>query len=159
MTDITTDAWDEAEGAEDVSVDELDAALKDYVEKREDYEAKKKASNEADKVQKTAQAKLLTLLNASNKKNWEVEGFGKVGKVVKYSIKVPEDLGKKKEMLQHFRSLGPDIYIAKVSVNSNTLNAYYNAEKENDPNFEIPGCDAPIANETLSLRNRRKVEN
>lgn len=157
MTEITTDQWDETEGVEDIPVSELDNALTNYILAREAYETKKKISNDADKVQKTMQAKVLTLLNASKKKNWEVEGFGKVSKAVKYSIKTPAELENKKLMLQHFRSLGDDIYIAKVGVNSNTLNAYFNAEKEIDPSFTIPGCDEPIANETLRLTNRRKV--
>ena len=148
------DAW-EQETAKEVSVEELDGLLTDYLEKKADYSEKAAITKEADALQKEAQAKLVSALNDANKKSWEIEGVGKATIANKYSIQVPKDLESKEALIEHFKNQGREVYLSKVSVNSRTLNSYYNAEKENNPEFTLPGVGAPTVQQILQFRKKR----
>lgn len=147
--------WEEATVYEDISVDEIDQALETYHDARADYEAKKKISNEADAVAKEAKRKLIEILKRSGKKKWEVEGIGKATITTKMTVKVPRDLEEKKKMLMYMRSLGEEAYIQLVGVNYQTLNGFYNQQIESDPDFTLPGVDAPIAEENIQFRRSK----
>lgn len=149
-----TSQWEEQLPYEEVSIQELDDAVAAFVAAREDYDAKKKISNEADAECKLLKRKLVELLNRSGKSNWEVDGLGKAIKTTKFSSRVPKDIAAKKQMLQYFRDLGPEVYLSMVSVNSATLNAYINQEIEHNPEFKLPGVEDPVGQENISFRRK-----
>ena len=154
MNQPNLDQWNE-QTAKEVSVEELDSLLVAYQDARADYDEKNQIKKEADAKMKEAQAKLVSALTDAGKKSWEVEGLGKATIVNKFSITTPKDFESKKQMLQHFRDLGPEVYLSKVSVNSRTLNAYFNEEKKNNPEFTIPGVGAPTTQEILQFRKSK----
>jgi hypothetical protein len=59
-------------------------------------------------------------------------------------------------MFEHFQALGEEAYTHYLSVNSMTLNAYFNAEKEHNPDFRIPGVGEPTALQQLRFTKERK---
>jgi hypothetical protein len=146
--------WDEAETKVDIPVADLDAATKEWYDARTDYDEKKKISNEADATAKTAQRKLVNLLENAGKSKWEVDGLCSVSKSTTFQITVPKDPRDKKEMLTYFATLGEDMFNHYVSVNSRTLNSYINQEIENNPSFVMPGVSAPTAKETIKMRKK-----
>lgn len=152
-----TQAWAAAEESirEEIPVSELDDQMKSYLDAREDYDAKKKVSNEADAVCKEEKRKLVELLKRAGKTSWDIEGVGKASITNRTMTTVPKDPEAKKEMLAHFRQLGPDRYLHYVSVNSMTLNSYINQELENDPSFQMPGCELPTVTENITFRRKK----
>lgn len=148
--------WENVTVREEVSIEELDQAVLAFKESREDYEAKKKISNEADVECKLKKKKLLELLERAGKKSWEVDGVGKVTETIKMAVTTPKDFESKKQVIEYFRSLGDDLYYQYVSVNSQTLNGYYNKEKEINPDFHIPGLADPTADKNIQFRTAKK---
>ena len=149
--------WEEL-AAEEVSIESLDQAVKDYQEARLDYEKKKKISNEADGIQKEAKKKLYNLLRRANKKNWEVEGIGKASAFDTYSYKTPKDPDSKKQLAKYIEEKhGKEAFWNMFSINSNSLNSWANQELENNPELTgIPGLEAPIANEKIRFTTSRR---
>jgi len=155
MQTVNLEAWDTETTREAISVDALDKAMRDYEESRASYEEAKRISDERHAISEASKSELIDLLERAGKRNWSVDGVGKVTLAEKLTIKVPQSLDAKKEMLKYFRTLGEDRYLAMVSVNFMTLNAYYKQEQEQDPNFRIPGCEDGAVEKTLRL-NRTK---
>jgi FtsZ-interacting cell division protein YlmF len=145
----TLDEWEEATVYEEVSVEDIDKAMKDYAEKRADYEAKKELSNLADAETKEAKTRLINILKASGKTKWEVEGIGKASVTTKMTVTTPKEFDEKKKMLDYINSLGQEVFISLVNVNHMTLNSFYNQQKELDPSFEIPGVGMPVAEDNI----------
>jgi len=154
MTDLKQ--WDEATEHEDISVDEIDQALTSFIEARKDYDEKKKISNEADALVKEEKRKLIEILKRSGKTKWEVDGLGRASLVTSMTIKTPKDPDSKKEMLMYMRGLGEEAYFNLVSVNHRTLNSFYNQEIESNPEFRLPGIDAPVAEENIRITKSKK---
>jgi hypothetical protein len=142
-------AWDEATVHEEVSVDEIDRALQDYASKRSEYEAKKDLSNKADAECKESKRKLIEILKASGKSKWEVDGIGKASVTCKMTVRTPKDPESKKAMLTYMRSLGPEAYFGLINVNHQTLNSFYNEQKELNPEFKLPGVEDPVAEDNI----------
>lgn len=155
MQPVNLDAWETETKREEISVDLLDTAMREYEHARTRYEEMKEIADEAYKLAESRKAELIDLLERAGKRNWALDGVGKVSVAEKLTIRVPQDLTKKKEMLSFFRTLGDDRYLAMVSVNHMTLNAFYKQETEADPNFRIPGCEDGAVEKTLRL-NRTK---
>ena len=149
--------WDKLhEEHANVSLTELDEAMKKFVAAKDDYAEKKQISNLAHAEAEKAKTELISLMKTAGKKRWEVEGLGKISHVTKQVIRVPKDLQKKKEMLKYMRSIGENAYLQMVTVNHNTLNGFYNLQIESNPEFRLPGVEAPTVDETIRF-NRSKV--
>lgn len=152
---FSPDAW--GAPTEEVSITELDEAVKAFQEARLDYEQKKKISNEADAVCKEAKKKLYNLLQAAGKKSWEVEGVGKVSKYETFSFKTPKAPTEKQALAKYMQDkYGKDVFWEMFSVNSMSLNSWANQEFENDPSLaKIPGLEDPVANEKIRFNTSR----
>jgi hypothetical protein len=123
-----------------VTTEQLDEAVRKLIDLEKDYDAKKKIANEADAAYETHRTYVLNLLQATGKSKYHVDGYGTVSMAIKTSVTVPKDPVEKKAMLEYFRSLGPELFNAYVTVNSQTLNSYVNQQCEIDPDFVMPGA-------------------
>jgi hypothetical protein len=141
MHAVNLESWEEVSTKEAISVEQLDEAMKTYFSAREKYEKVKQEASALHLQMEQAQSELISLLEASGKRNWAVDGIGKVNLAEKLTVKVPKDLEAKKQLLQYFRNLGSDVYASMVSVNYMSLNSYYKQEVEENPNFRIPGLE------------------
>jgi hypothetical protein len=155
MSEEQLELWEETTKKEEISVFEIDQALSEYAAAREDYETKKQISNEADRVAKEKKAKLITILESSGKKRWAGHE-GNVTITEKMSVKVPKDLENKAKMLKFFKEYGPDQYLSMVTVNFQTLNAFFNQQNEENPEFKIPGVDDPVVEKNIQFRRKSK---
>jgi len=150
-----TNEWAAEVEHEEIAVEQMDAAMVAFADARTEYEKLDRIAKDAFHLVEEKKLKMLSLLNRAGKKSWEVDGLGKITKSIRHRVKGPKDPEKKAEMLKHFRSLGPDEYLHYVSINAATLNSYYKQAIDNNPEFELPGIDAPEAIENISLRRKK----
>lgn len=139
---------------ETVTTEELDFAVQGLKDLDEDYEAKKKISSEAHEKYENHRTFLLELLKKANKVKYHVSGLGTVSMALKTQVKTPKDPESKKQMIEYFKTLGPELFNHYVSVNHMTLNSYVNEQLGTDPNFILPGVGEKI--ETPELRFRKE---
>jgi hypothetical protein len=142
-------AWEQKE----ISVTELNAEVAKLVELEKIYEEKKKIYREADAEYETQRAKLLNLLTEAGVDKYYAAGYGTISLALKRQASVPKNPADKKLMLEYFESLGPELFNAYVTVNSQTLNSYIKEQSNLDPNFTIPGIGE--IKETPELRFRK----
>lgn len=131
----------------------LDEEVKKLVELEVIYNEKKKIYKEADDAYENQRTRLLNILTESGKSKYHVDGVGTISMAIKSSVQVPKTPEDKEKMLEYFASLGKDLWLAYVTVNSQTLNSYINQQREEDMNFKIPGLADP--KETAELRFRK----
>ena len=140
----------------DISVQEFDAAIEEYARLRKDYEEKKSVSSIAKEAADLQEAKILEMLDATNKKSFKTDGVGTVTKVCKWSVTTPKTNEEKALLFKWLKEkLGADGFLAYASVNSASLNSLYNTmyeESDDKINFKIDGVGEPTERTTLSFR-------
>ena len=153
--EISAEAWNQAASAASITVEELDAMVQNYKNKRDEYEAAKKVStghyHELEKAEKALQE----ALKAMGKKSYKCEGVGTFTRVMKEVVTVPKEIEAKRKLLGWIKDqYGPDVLDTMVSINHQSLNSFYReeAKKSDNPAFEIPGIAAPTAVENVSFR-------
>ncbi len=144
-------AWDTP--ADEITTATLDEAVQEMCKLEEDYERKKKVSNEAKALHDAARDKVLAMLQQTGKTKYFVEGYGTAFQALTKTAKVPQDPELKKLFLDYFLDLGEDVYTGILGVNHQTLNSYIKQKIEEDPQFTLPGVGA--LKEEADLRFRR----
>lgn len=131
------DAWVGESNFEQISVEDIDELVKLYSTARADYELKTKLAKEANAVCESLKAKIINILDSASKKNWQVDGVGRITRTTRYSPQVIN----KEDMIKHFQDKGHEEFLAFVSVNHMTLGSYVKQEKEANPDFSMPGVE------------------
>lgn len=133
-----------------MQVNELDHLFRKLYEYRE-------LKRQMDEEEKTLNAQIDELENAillrmkeNNKDNWETED-AKFYISRKMSVTVPKEPEKKEAFLGYLESQG---LRNMFTVHSQTLNSWYNQEKEKGSEMNIPGLDMPTLRETLNMRRK-----
>jgi hypothetical protein len=134
-----------------MKIEDLNSLVKEYADLRKKYQDAYAESSHLKAKSDEAKYKLIEILNESSLPNYAVEGIGKISVVNKYAVKVPKSPDDRKKMLDYFTSKGDESTML-LTVHSQTLRSLYNAEKENDPNFSIPGVGEPVLEQNLSFR-------
>lgn len=98
--------------------------------------------------------KLLTFMEQFEKTSYKSK-FGNIIRVQKSSVKVPKDPESKAKFFEYLDQKGIKDDI--LTVNSNTLNSFYKAEKESAiaagaEEFSIPGLEPPTVFFQLQMR-------
>ena len=150
-TEMDLESW--SEGTADVSTSDLDAEVKKLMDLEEDYEGKKKISSEAYAKYEEQRAKLLSILQATGKTKYYVDGMGTISQAIKTTVTVPKSFEEKQAMFEYFSSLGQEVFMNYATVNHMSLNAFVNQQREADPTFKMPGAGEP--KEIAELRFRR----
>jgi hypothetical protein len=146
------DAWNAVAeaGATPLDLASFDALVVEYKAAREDYDAKKKISNEANAKVEALKAKVIATLKASKKSKYHVEGLGTVYMIAKKQVSMPQGLDEKRALFRHFQEKG--VHLEFLTIHHGTLNSYLNQELEKDPAFKLPGVADPTVEETLGFR-------
>lgn len=153
---MSLNEWDALDKVE-ISTALLDEKIKKMRELRLEYEEKKAAATEAHDAYERAETEVMALLKSAKKSSYIVEGLGTVSIRNRYVVRVPKDLSSKQRLYNYIRDKhGSEELLALTSINHQTLNAFVNAEKENNPLVEIPGLDAPTHEESLAFRSVSK---
>lgn len=168
---VTAEAWGEVQGQNSgITTDILDTLATKLSEAEKIYEdAKEKASALYREVH-AAEQKLVEALNLAGKRKYHVEGIGTYFFEERYSVKVPATIEDKKMLANYLQSKGGDVlFWDKFSINSNSLQSLYKADKkeylekceqEGTPElaglFSIPGIGEPTSTVSLKLTKERK---
>lgn len=149
--------WFGKEEDSTISLEEMDKLVVSYKEKREHYEEIKKEASDAYKEVEEVQFMLMQALEKARKKSYKVDGVGTFSVVEKQSVKIPQSLDKKRELVEYIKATyGSDVVDSMMSIHHGTLNSFYNQEVEKhkeDPSFHIPGLEAPtVTKEPRFLR-------
>lgn len=141
-----------------ITVDELDGMIRAYRTARTGYEDTKKISNEAHAVMKDRELVLMTAMNNMGKSKYHHETIGTISIANKYIVRTPKTIEEKQKLFEYIRSkFGEDVLVAKTTIIHQTLNSFYRdeskeAEKNGVANFSIPGIEAPVHEQVLSIR-------
>lgn len=130
--------------------------MEEKVELEKDYTAKKEIASAAYEKLEAVKHKILEYLKAANLDNHKVPGLGTAYIISKLAVTTPKTIEEKRELFEYIRkNHGDDALTAYLSINHNSLNAFYNQEAERhkeDPLFSVPGIGEPVLNESLGWR-------
>lgn len=153
---MSLDEWDKV-GAASVSTQALDDLVKLMQEQWAQYEEAKKAASELLATYEESEKKLVALLKSANKTKWQVDGLGTAYIINKLVVRTPKDNSAKQSLFNYIKEThGPEALMGMVSINHQTLNGFYNKEKEARPDVNIPGLEAPTHMESLGFRSGKK---
>ena len=147
--------WEEKPEGE-VSTAELDQAVMHLRLAKDEYQAKKLVSDEASARVKDMEGKLFKLMELAGKEKYICEGVGRVSISSKLSVRVPKSPEEKQAFFNWIREHeGEDAYHAYMTVNSNTLNSFFNRKNEEYADrgeiLTIDGIEQPTEYKRLSL--------
>lgn len=153
------DEWDEATATKPLNMAEMDDLIKKSTVAWERYEAKKAEASELNKEAEAIDAKIMQALKDAGKKKYHVTGIGTMMRIEKLTVKVPAGLDQRRDFFNFLKKKGNEFFLSMVTVNSNTLNSWYNREADeaaahrdkNSPAFSVPGIEQPTVRESLRL--------
>lgn len=143
MSEITTAKLDQ------LTMAAFDARLD--LDKAKEVQAEKQAiSDKCDRA-------LLAALEAAGKTKWECEA-GRINKQTRTAVTTPKEPEAREAFFNYLKEKGA--FDALITVNYQTLNAFYNAEEERalsegNVNFSIPGIGAPTVSQFLKLTRKK----
>jgi hypothetical protein len=146
-----------SEAKQMVTVDELEAMTSSIAEKRQEVaELSRQKTAKQDELD-LMEERMMLLLEQSGKHDYHGEA-GTFYISSRETVKVPKDLDSKRELFDYLRAKG--IFEELVSVNSQTLNAFYKAEKkaaEENGNwgFTLPGVGEPTVDQIPAFRAKK----
>ena len=140
----------------EVSIDQMDDAVKKLREAKEEKSKAKAIYDTAQSAYAEAEARVMSLMEHSGKKTYIAEGFGRVTIKEELSVRVPRTPEQKQAFFDWVKNnMGEDAYYAYMSVNSRSLNSLYKqkAEEYGDKGevLEIDGLESPSSFTKLSF--------
>lgn len=141
---------------QEISTNELDRALQKVLDARADYEAKKEISTAAYHEKDRLESEFLGMLEKAGKTSWKCDGLGTASIVETLTVPTPKTIEQKRALWQYVvGKYGEDLAMEKFGMHSKTLNSFYKQEfeaAEDASLFDLPGCEAPIANKEFRFR-------
>ena len=154
------DFFDLDKPIDEVTVQELDGLGKLIFEQRQLAEESERVAKEHNKKLEMLYSKMLSILDRFGRTSYEVPGLGKLTSVERSFVGLPKTPEAKEEFYSYLRDKG--IFDELISVNSNTLNAFYKKELEiareegRAFGFKIPGISEPSTSMTLRIQKKGK---
>lgn len=150
------EGFHEWEEHEEVSIKQMDAEIQKLRALRTDYEEKNKIKQEADRLYKEQQIKVLSMMEKSGKETYICEGVGRVSIRNKMAVRVPQTPEDKVKFFDWVRkNLGEEAAVHYQSVNSQSLNRLYNDLLEQYADrgevLDIEGIEPPQLRQDLSF--------
>jgi hypothetical protein len=131
-------------GGKTLNLAEMEALLKEYNVTWDEYEAAKEISSNAYEKFAEVESRIMKALGDAQKTSYKGEE-GTVTVSVTPTVKVPENLDEKKKLFAYIQKRSKEMFLGLVSINSATLNKWYNETREaagDPPGFSIPGIMA-----------------
>lgn len=141
-----------------LTVQELDEIIQEMFKKRTAIDALEEEISKHREVLKNLEAKVTTALKELGRDSYKTP-VGSLGIRQMWRVTTPKDAESKAKFFEFLKERG--IYDEMISVNSQTLNAFYNREMEaakekGDIDFAIPGIAEPALFETVYMRKAQK---
>lgn len=143
----------------EVSVQELDETVKELSKLRKEHEEMKAKTSDLWAKCEKQEAKLMELLEASDKKSYEVDGVARVTLVSKTSVTVPKSAEDKKRLFDWIeKKFGADGLLAYQTLNFQSLNSLYNKTieelMETGNPVDVSAFGLPSVYKTLQVRSK-----
>lgn len=157
---VNVSEWYDEE-VQSVDLATLDKMVAEMRELQDVYDAKKKESTEAHNKLAEKKAELVRTLQEAGKSKYFVDGLGTVSVVEKMTVRVPKDIESKRSLFNWIREAhGTEVMLDKLSIHSQTLNSFYNAEAEaalraGHADFKMPGVEEPVAEYNIRFTKPR----
>lgn len=147
------EAWAEASNAPTLNLEQMETLIANYKQARNIYDAAKKESDDAYHVTEEIKQVIISELMKAQKTSYKSE-HGTVTITSKSTVKVPASVADRKKLFAYMQALGDDFVWSKFSVNSQSLNSWYNELKESagDSILEIPGINESSTMTNLTFR-------
>lgn len=145
-----------------VSVEEMEAKLREYDGVRADADDLNAKLKEVNQKKAELELQILDMFEKLGKTKYYLDGVGTISTRTAYSVRTPKDMDSKKKLLQYIHDkYGPEAYWDYATVNSAKLNSFFKeelalAEESGDTSFQLPGVEAPTSRVSLSLRRDKK---
>lgn len=142
----------------DVTVQELDTLLKAVLDKEDEIEKIKEVLTGHNKELGALQGKCAAYLKDLSRRDYD-SPYGRVKIKERWSITLPENEERKKELFEHLRTRG--IFDKYATVNSRSLNSLYMKDWEvakdrgEGLTFNMPGINAPTLFETIDFKRKK----
>lgn len=150
--------WQQETKKEEVSIDTLNKLIEEYDLAKRDYDEKKASASHANELADNLKSQVLETLKKAGLQKFH-SSVGLVSTTHKFSVTTPKTMEEKKALLDHFASQGDDVFYSYASVNSQTLNSYYNKMSEEasmrGETFSLPGVSEPTIIENISFRRSK----
>ncbi len=158
---MNQDDWAEIASTKPLDMGEMDELVKQSVEAWEKSDELKKIATEAYHLAEAIDSKILNALQGAGKTKYFVDGYGTMSVCKKLVVRVPNSIEEKKKFFTFLNEIGEEVFFSLATVNSNSLNAWYNsrldeAEARGFQGFLVPGIDQPVTRETLRFNKDRK---
>lgn len=155
---MSLDEWQNM-GAEEISLDQMDKLIASYKAARVAYEEADRVKSEKYKVYDEEEKKVIAALKSSNRKNYSVDGLGLAYIITKWVVPTPKSLEQKRGVFGWIRSkYGSDVADQYMSFNHQSLQSFYNKEKEialqSKEEFAIPGLELPTEQVSLGFKKK-----
>jgi hypothetical protein len=136
---------------------DFNLVVESLFKKRTELEEKEKSLKELSKEVEALKFKVLQILEESGLEKHEIPGMGSVTAADRFSIAHPKEQSEKMAFFKYLKD--KDILWEMVSVNSQTLNAWYKKEMDaaierGDVDFKIPGIGEPNYIKILQMRKK-----
>jgi len=133
---------------------ELDQLVEEMFKARREYQDADKVKKALGEKMDELEGKVVDALTSLEKDNWDSSSC-KVSISHRTSVRVPKEREEKLAFFSYLQEKG--VFEDMVSVNSNTLNAYYKEQLEQaleqgDVDFRIPGIGEASIKKTLQVR-------
>lgn len=128
---------------------EITILVKEMWEKKKQVEEMKETLKEEVSKLERLKGNIVKALEAAEIDKLQVKGVCTVYRQRKFSVRVPKDEQAKADLFDYIRSKkGEDVLFNMQSINSRTLNSFYEVERElavtaGDINWSMPGVDEP----------------
>ena len=129
---------------------DLDQLVKEYKEARDE-------SSKWDNKKSELKLMLIEILESLGKTKYFVDGYGTISISVSNSVKTPKDAESKLKFFSYLREeYGEELVTSMQTVNSRTLNSFFNEElakkeKAGEYGFTLPGIEEPTNYVTLKF--------
>lgn len=140
-----------------VTVEQMDALVQAMFEQKAKVEAADEVTKALNKELSRMQMQAVAALKQLGRDNFK-SPHGTVSIIERWRVSVPTDEEAKKELFKYFKE--KEILYRYATVNSNSLNSYYNEEWEiakaegRGMEFQLPGVGEPKLFETCGMRKK-----
>ena len=159
----TLEEWNKQTAVE-ISTVEMDSMLSEYCEARIKYEELEEELKKLGKIWDEKEAIILNALDVTKKSKYFVDNLGTVNVIVEMSVQTPKTLSDKRALAMYIlNKYGSEVRDNLHSVNSKSLNSFYNQEmdlafKEGNANFKMPGVGLPSSRKKLRFTAIKQKE-
>ena len=146
---------DEEKGmTEEIALTEFDALCKKILLKKKELDAAKAVEDKISKELEAMKGEVLAHFKNADIERHSVKGLGTVSVTSKSSVKVPVGADRQ-AFFEYLRKQG--IFETMITVNSATLNSWYNQEMEaaiatGKIDFQVPGILEPKPYDVINIR-------